>query len=83
MKLLIDLIYFEVNENLYLNIIEISDPIIIHDPSINPMKPQGLKVVKYDCIVINILSVKKLITKSFERLLDKGKNQILTIEKQV
>ena len=62
MKLLIDLMYFEVNENLYLNMIEISDPIIIHDPSINQMKPHGLKAVKYDCIIINILSIKKQIT---------------------
>ena len=61
-KLLIDFIYFEVNENLYLNIIEISDPIIIHDPSINPIKPHGLKVVKYDCIVIIKLSIRKKIT---------------------
>ena len=40
-------------KDLYFNIIEISEPIIIHDPSINPIKPQGLKVVKYDCIIIN------------------------------
>ena len=28
--------YFKVNENLYFNIIEISDPSIIHNPRINP-----------------------------------------------
>jgi len=42
--------------------IEISDPIIIHDPSNNPRKPQGLKAVKYDCIVIAILNIRKHIT---------------------
>ena len=42
--------------------IEISDPIIIHDPSINPMNPQGLKAVKYDCIDITILNIRKHMT---------------------
>ena len=39
--------------------IEISEPTIIHDPSNNPMKPQGLKIVKYDCIVITKLNIRK------------------------
>ena len=42
--------------------IEISDPSIIHDPSSKPMKPQGLKIVKYDCIVNTKLNKRKNIT---------------------
>ena len=52
----------EIGEKQFNNIIEISDPIIIHDPSINPIKPHGLNVVKYDCIVITKLSIRKNIT---------------------
>ena len=51
--------YFVLSENLKRNIIEIIDATIIHVPRVKPMKPQVLKLVKYDCKQIDKLKIIK------------------------